>query len=72
MCLGAIYWARVSSVIYANTRYDAAAINFDDNFIYKEINKNMAERQIHFQHYPHPKAKEVFDYWKTIDSKLKY
>ena len=72
MCLGAIYWARVSNVIYASTRHDAAAVNFDDDFIYKEININTAERKIKFQHYPHPKAKEVFDYWLSVESKLKY
>ncbi|MES1218271.1 MAG: nucleoside deaminase [Bacteroidota bacterium] len=72
MCLGAIYWARVNSVVYASTRHDAAAINFDDDFIYKEINNKMNERKISFIHYPHPKAKEVFDAWKTIESKLKY
>src|SRR5690349_4785723 len=38
MCLGAIYWARPKRVVYANTRYDAAAIEFDDDFIYQEIN----------------------------------
>src|SRR5688572_24573072 len=38
MCLGAIYWARPDRVIYANTRLDAAAIEFDDDFIYREIN----------------------------------
>jgi tRNA(Arg) A34 adenosine deaminase TadA len=72
MCLGAVYWARVSGVIYANTRQDAAGINFDDDFIYKEINTGMADRKIKFRHYPHPKAKELFDYWRTIDNKLKY
>jgi len=35
MCLGAIYWARPKRVIYANTRFDAAAIEFDDHFIYQ-------------------------------------
>jgi len=72
MCLGAIYWARVSGVYYANTRFDAAAINFDDEFIYNEINVSMSDRKIHFQHHPHPRAKEVFDYWSTVESKLKY
>src|SRR5512143_3598746 len=28
MCLGAIYWARPKRVVYANTRSDAAAIEF--------------------------------------------
>src|SRR5690348_4901560 len=44
MCLGAIYWARPRSVIYANTKKDAAAIHFDDQFIYDEIEKPDAER----------------------------
>src|SRR5215212_3121763 len=35
MCLGAIYWARPARVIFANTRHDAAAIEFDDEHIYK-------------------------------------
>src|SRR4051812_42486190 len=60
MCLGAIYWARPARVIYANTKNDAAAINFDDQFIYDEIEKPGAERQISFIHEPHPEALEVF------------
>ncbi len=72
MCLGAIYWSRVSSVIYANTRQDAAAIHFDDDFIYKEINTAGAERKIQFLHYPHPAAKQIFEDWKIIENKIKY
>jgi predicted alpha-1,2-mannosidase len=30
MCLGAIYWARLRHIYYANTRRDAAAIGFDE------------------------------------------
>jgi guanine deaminase len=37
MCLGAIYWARVAKIYYANTRADAAAIGFDDHFFYDEL-----------------------------------
>lgn len=72
MCLGAIYWARPKRVIYANTREEAAAIKFDDDFIYNEINTKMIDRKIPFIHYPHPKAKEVFDEWKHWDDKKKY
>src|SRR3954471_173764 len=52
MCLGAIYWSRARTVIYANTKGDAAAIKFDDQFIYDEIGKNCGERNIPFQHLP--------------------
>ena len=72
MCLGAIYWARPKRVIYANTREDAAAIEFDDEFIYKEINASIDDRKIPFVHFPHPEAKRVFDEWKNWEGKTKY
>jgi guanine deaminase len=72
MCLGAIYWARPRRVIYANTREEAAAIEFDDDFIYNEINASMKDRKIPFVHFPHPKAKEVFNAWKNWEGKKKY
>src|ERR1700741_1895821 len=37
MCMGAIYWARLRGVYYANSRQDAARIGFDDEFISTEI-----------------------------------
>lgn len=72
MCLGAIYWARPKKVIFANTREEAAAIEFDDDFIYNEINAPVAERKIPFIHYPHPKAKEIFEEWQQWEGKTKY
>lgn len=72
MCLGAIYWARPDRVIYANTKKDAAAIAFDDDFIYNEINTNLDERKIPFLHFPHPLAKEVFEQWKNWEGKKLY
>jgi tRNA(Arg) A34 adenosine deaminase TadA len=72
MCLGAIYWARPRRVIYANTKNDAAAINFDDQFIYEEIEKEGHTRQISFVHYPHQKALEVFEQWKNMEEKNVY
>ena len=72
MCLGAIYWARPARVIYANTKQDAAVIEFDDDFIYREINTDMTVRKIPFLHFPHPLAKEVFDQWKNLDTKKLY
>jgi guanine deaminase len=72
MCLGAIYWARPAKVVYANTRQDAAAIEFDDEFIYREINTDFDKRQIPFFHVPHREAKAVFDMWKKWEGKEKY
>ena len=72
MCLGAIYWARPDRVIYANTRFDAAAIHFDDDFIYQQMNASLLERKIPFIHYPHPLALEVFEDWKKLNNKKPY
>src|SRR6201996_9100832 len=46
MCLGAIYWARIDKIYYANTKADAAKINFDDKFIYDEIDLLMEKRKL--------------------------
>jgi guanine deaminase len=72
MCLGAIYWARPARVIYANTKQDAAAINFDDQFIYDEMEKANGEKAIVFIHYPSQKALKVFEEWKFMDDKIEY
>jgi tRNA(Arg) A34 adenosine deaminase TadA len=72
MCLGAIYWARPERVFYANTKEDAAAIHFDDQFIYDEIEKTDENRSIVFIHEPHLKAIEVFEEWKTMENKVEY
>jgi len=72
MCLGAIYWARPRRVIYANTRFDAAAIQFDDDFIYQQMNANILQRKIPFIHYPHPLASKVFEDWKKMENKKLY
>ena len=72
MCLGAIYWARPARVIYANTKEDAAAINFDDQFIYDEIEKGGNERNIPFIHSPDERALNVFKQWKEMEIKKIY
>ena len=46
MCMGAIYWARLDKVYYANTRADAAAIGFDDSTIYEELALPIEARKI--------------------------
>jgi len=63
MCLGAIYWARPDKVFYANTREDAAAIDFDDNLIYEELDKPLGQRRIPFEQISREQAIEVFRLW---------
>ncbi len=72
MCMGAIYWARPNRVIYANTKSDAAAVNFDDQFIYDEIEKLPQDRHIQFIHVPHEQALNVFLEWKNDEGRKEY
>lgn len=72
MCLGAIYWARPRRVIYANTRVDAANIQFDDDFIYREIAAPIYDRHIPFIHEPAAEAAAVFEEWKKWEGKTQY
>ncbi len=72
MCLGAIYWARPKKVYYANTRFDAANIKFDDSFIYDEISAPMNQRTIPFEHIESPEAHAVFAAWANKTDKTRY
>jgi tRNA(Arg) A34 adenosine deaminase TadA len=72
MCLASAYWARISRIVYANTREDAAAIGFDDSLIYEEIPKPTSERVIPMDHLPSFEAKAVFDAWADKPDKIKY
>lgn len=72
MCLGAIYWARPKKVFYACNRDDAAVINFDDQFIYDEIEKPIHKRQIEFKNLLRDEAIEVFKNWSTKTNKIEY
>lgn len=72
MCLSAIYWARLDKIYYANTKKDAAAIEFDDDFIYTEIPKPMSDRKISMVQMMHTEALEVFKAWQVSTVKIKY
>ena len=72
MCLGAIYWARPAKVYCACTHEDAAAIEFDDKFIYEELALKPAERHIPFEQILRDKALEVFQEWKEKTDKIRY
>lgn len=72
MCLGAIYWARPSKIFFANTRKDAAAIDFDDSMIYEEITKEMEHRKIPIISICREEALKVFEQWKAKPDKTLY
>lgn len=72
MCLGAIYWSRPRSVFFANTRDDAAAIGFDDRFIYDEFSVAHTKRRIPMHQLLRDEALEAFREWSSTSGKVPY
>lgn len=72
MCLSAIHWARIEKIYYANSRKDAAALNFDDEFLYNEIGKKLHERKIPMIRILENEALKVFKTWEDKEDKLHY
>lgn len=72
MCLGAIYWARPDKLYYANSKEDAAIIQFDDQFIYEEISKPIEERKLFTRQILRDEALKAFDKWSKSTNKIEY
>lgn len=67
MCLGAIYWSNIAVVYYANSKEDAAAVNFDDQMIYKELEKPLDKRKLPFKQLLRNEGIVAFELWKKSD-----
>ncbi|WP_199617147.1 nucleoside deaminase [Paenibacillus alkalitolerans] len=72
MCIGAIYWARPKAVYYAATKEEAAAIGFDDHFIYEEIDKPIEHRRLPMRRMTPDGYHAPFDAWSSSADKVEY
>jgi len=72
MCLGAIYWARISHIYYGNSRKDAANINFADDYIYEEIGKSPNNRNLPIIQMLRDEAQETLRLWMEKTDKIEY
>jgi guanine deaminase len=72
MCLAAIYWSRLSQIYFGNTKADAAAIQFDDSFIYQEISKPSVDRKIPMTQMLPDEAWKAFEMWEDKTDKISY
>jgi tRNA(Arg) A34 adenosine deaminase TadA len=72
MCLGAIYWAGIDRIYYANTREDAAAADFADGFIYDELGKPLEERTLPIIPLLRDEALHTFRQWQEKTDKTVY
>lgn len=72
MCLGAIYWAHLDKIYYANDRKDAAEIGFDDDFIYQEIEVKPQYRKKPSEILMREEGLEAFRIWNKKTDKIEY
>jgi guanine deaminase len=75
MCLGAIYWARPRAVYYGYSREEAAAIGFDDAFIYDEMAAPVEDRRIPMRRIENDGRagfEDPFGLWGRLDRKVEY
>ncbi|MBE9042584.1 nucleoside deaminase [Oscillatoriales cyanobacterium LEGE 11467] len=72
MCLGAIYWARLDRIYYANTKTDAAGIGFDDGFIDDELKLPRCDRQLPMIQMMPEVAARAFEEWVRLPNKVEY
>lgn len=72
MCLAAIYWARIPVIFFANTRNDAAAIGFDDDFLYRELARPRSRRKLKMTQLLRKEAQEAFQDWESKADKVRY
>ncbi|WP_374467478.1 nucleoside deaminase [Ferrovibrio sp.] len=72
MCLAATYWARIDTVYYANEQADAAAINFDDAFLYRQLALPRERRTMKCEQILRDEALAVFREWDAKADKIPY
>lgn len=72
MCLGAIYWANIGRIFYGNTRKDAGLIDFDDDFIYRELDRPVSDRHIPLIPLLRDEALVSFRAWSAKEDKVEY
>jgi hypothetical protein len=62
----------VSRICYGNTKDDAKAINFDDSFIYDQLELNYEDRSIRCEHFMRSDALRAFHKWEEKVDKTPY
>ncbi len=72
MCLGALYWARPARVFYAESREAAAAVGFDDGFIYEELAKVPEARSLELRRIEVEGSDEPLRLWEEAEGRVEY
>jgi len=72
MCLTTAYWANVKEIYYCVDKKTAARVGFDDDFIYKELDKSPEKRKIKLVHRNELESEgaQIFTDWQKLGGKL--
>lgn len=72
MCLGAIYWARISRVVFASDRFEAEKAGFRDAGLYRELAMPPDQRSLPFEHLKIPMSGREFEDWMNSGIRKDY
>jgi tRNA(Arg) A34 adenosine deaminase TadA len=72
MCLGAIYWARLTRIYFACVAADASRVGFDDSLIYREIAQPLTHRTIPMVQMMREESLAAFRAWEEKPNKIVY
>jgi tRNA(Arg) A34 adenosine deaminase TadA len=72
MCFGAVYWARLHEVYYAESKDATSELGFDDSFIGVEFNKDPSEQMIPMRKITIARSEDPFRQWDELKEKQAY
>jgi len=72
MCLGAVYWSRIERIYFAASRADARVAGFDDEDMYDDLARPIAERRIEMIRIGTDAAAEPFEAWAALGDRIPY
>ncbi|MEB3357665.1 MAG: nucleoside deaminase [Synechococcales bacterium] len=74
MCLGAIYWAKLDRVYFANSVADAETYGFGSRSrnIYEEVGRPLATRSLSMTQFMRDEAAVAFQEWANKSDKTSY
>lgn len=72
MCLGAIYWARLDRMYYANDKKDAAEIGFDELVHIRRVRTRPVRRSLPSERMLPDEAIRAFELWRDQEDKTPY
>ncbi|MEA3461186.1 MAG: nucleoside deaminase, partial [Bacteroidota bacterium] len=72
MCLAAIYWADIRSLIFCKGRKAAEEIGFMDKHLYHELSLKEDQRELRTTRISVPEMEQLMEEWKGMDGKKLY